>query len=77
MEKKRLRSAEPLRGSQIIFGLEQAVEKGKGCVCETEKAVKQGGEDRERGPTGKQGKTKKTSGWLGAHERTEFGNQKK
>lgn len=32
MEKKLLRSAEPLRGSQIIFGLEQTVEKGKGCV---------------------------------------------
>lgn len=30
--KKLLRSAEPLKGSQIIFGLEQIVEKGKGCV---------------------------------------------
>lgn len=30
--KKLLRSVELLRGSQIIFGLEQTVEKGKGCV---------------------------------------------
>lgn len=62
-----------LRGSQIIFELEQTVEKGKGCVWETEKAVKQGGGERE-GAHRETGEDKKRSGWLGTHERGEFGD---
>lgn len=49
-KKQLLRSAEPLRGSQIIFGLEQTIEKGV-CVRETEQQGRDG-EERERRPTG-------------------------
>lgn len=37
-----------------------------------------GGErERKKRPTGKQGKTKKMSGWLGAYEKREFGTRAK
>lgn len=56
MEKMLLRSAEPLRGSQIIFGLEPTVEKGKGCVCVRERKQKgregRGGEEGAHRETG-------------------------
>lgn len=45
-------------------------------ACMWTSAIRQsGGKERERGPTGKRGKTKMTRGWLGEHERREFGNR--
>lgn len=59
---------ELLRGSQIIFGLEQTIEKGKGCVCERESS--KAGRGRVKGERGGLRGNKgrqEICGWLDAH----------
>lgn len=59
------KKAELLRGSQIIFGLEQMVEKGKGCVCERESS--KAGREKVKGERGvllgNKGRQKYVGGW--------------
>lgn len=54
-----------MRGSQIIFGLEHMIEKGKGCVCERERSKAGRGKVKgERGGLrGNKGRQKYVGGW--------------
>lgn len=54
-----------MRGSQIIFGLEQTIEKGKGCVCEREssKAGRGKVKGESGGLSGNKGRQKYVGGW--------------